>query len=288
MSFFIYFNRSLHFILDQIVCILTCDARHCVNCTSSNAAPCKKNWGEDFTPNVANLLLLVWVLQNSCQECQPEPNDQKQRVVTVEQKKKFLLESAEEREKKQRQSWFLAARDGNDNAVAELLAATPTLIDAVSCGCTALHFAASNGRDKVVAQLLAAGSASLADAVDKDGTTALHRAAQRGHAKAVELLLASSPSSIAAADFDGFTALHYAVMKVSCKVVDLLLAACPSLLDVADEEGCTPLLHALSGSKLELEIVGRLLEANPKTLGPINNAHVVHLAISKEIGRAHV
>jgi len=44
-----------------------------------------------------------------------------------------------------KRQWFEAAKNGNDKLVAQLLNEAPTLLDAVSSGSTALHFATDAG-----------------------------------------------------------------------------------------------------------------------------------------------
>jgi len=80
------------------------------------------------------------------------------------------------------------ARKGHD----KVIAAKPACIDAVSYyDRTALHIAANEGHATVIAQLLAANPACI-DAVDKCRNTALHNAAFAGHANKQQTFLKKS------------------------------------------------------------------------------------------------
>ena len=69
-------------------------------------------------------------------------------------------------------------------------------IEAVGANnCTALHYAALEGKEAVAAQLLQAGSG--VSAVDDDGSTPMHLAALYGKSSIANLLLQASASSTA-------------------------------------------------------------------------------------------
>lgn len=72
-----------------------------------------------------------------------------------------------------------------------------------------LLWAASAGSAKAVLALVRAGAA--VEAADKDGLTALHCAASRGHTDCLDTLLTLCGASPDVIDSNGCTALHYAV-----------------------------------------------------------------------------
>ena len=92
-----------------------------------------------------------------------------------------------------------AAKQGLEEAVAQLLAVCPFLIDE-----EALHVAAYQGHTAIVAQLLAV-KPTLIEAVTREGETALHFAAE-GHPPVVAQLLAVNPALSEAVTRKGETA----------------------------------------------------------------------------------
>ena len=71
--------------------------------------------------------------------------------------------------------------------IVKLLLTRGATINAVDRdGCTALHRAATHGRSEIIKLLLESGA--TIDAIDKYGRTALHRAATNGHLTVVNLL----------------------------------------------------------------------------------------------------
>ena len=85
-----------------------------------------------------------------------------------------------------------------------------------------LHVAARQGHDALVGQLLAAGAA--VDAPDADGTTPLHVAAQYGHDEVVRVLLEAG-ATIDSRRIGRSTSLHLAASHGRFPVVKRLLAA---------------------------------------------------------------
>lgn len=72
-----------------------------------------------------------------------------------------------------------------------------------------LLWAASAGYAKAILALIRAGAS--VEASDKDGLTALHCAASRGHTDCLDTLLTLCGASPDIIDCNGCTALHYAV-----------------------------------------------------------------------------
>ncbi|XP_044747080.1 ankycorbin isoform X2 [Coccinella septempunctata] len=85
-----------------------------------------------------------------------------------------------------------------------------------------LLWAASAGSAKAVLALIRAGSP--VEAADKDGLTALHCAASRGHTDCLDTLLTLCGASCDIIDSNGCTALHYAVTLGHADATALLLA----------------------------------------------------------------
>ncbi|XP_072391834.1 uncharacterized protein [Diabrotica undecimpunctata] len=85
-----------------------------------------------------------------------------------------------------------------------------------------LLWAASAGSAKAVLALIRAGA--NVEAADKDGLTALHCAASRGHTDCMDTLLTLCGASVDIIDTNGCTALHYAVTLGHADATALLLA----------------------------------------------------------------
>lgn len=137
-------------------------------------------------------------------------------------------------------------------------------------GCTALHLAAAEGLEEVVKALLdRADMPTFICATDKDGFSALHGAAFRGHLSCVGLLLGCAhfgpelasacgvfdvprpPGHWAreAADlYDMSTALHCAAAGGHAELCRKLLTACPGVADKANRMGATALHMAARGN----------------------------------------
>lgn len=85
-----------------------------------------------------------------------------------------------------------------------------------------LLWAASAGSTKAVLALIRAGAG--VEAADKDGLTALHCAASRGHTGCIDTLLTLCGASPDVIDSNGCTALHYAVTLGHADATSLLLS----------------------------------------------------------------
>ncbi len=137
----------------------------------------------------------------------------------------------------------LAAAGGHVPVVARLLEAGRAP-DAAGAGMSALHLAAQNGLDQVLAQLCAVPGCDV-NTRDADSLTPLHCAAARGALGAVRTLLAAGADPNAAAD-DGLLPLHSAAAGGFVEVVEALLAA-GSLASYKSGSGATP-LHLAAGA----------------------------------------
>ncbi|XP_014471094.1 PREDICTED: ankycorbin isoform X2 [Dinoponera quadriceps] len=111
-------------------------------------------------------------------------------------------------------------------------------------------WAASAGSVEAVLALARAGGAAAAGTSDKDGLTALHCAASRGHARCVEALVNLCGSQPDHVDDNGCSALHYAATlgHADATALILKLGADPNR---QDRKGRTPALCAAAKGQLE-------------------------------------
>lgn len=107
-------------------------------------------------------------------------------------------------------------------------------------GRTALHLAADQGHANVVGLLIAAGAPLEVE--DPFGQTPLHLASWHNHHAAVLMLLAGGANPNAR-DATGCTPLHLAAAEPNAEVLRVLIEAGGDL-DVRDFDDCTPLMHA--------------------------------------------
>ncbi|KAG1461775.1 hypothetical protein G6F56_005654 [Rhizopus delemar] len=155
---------------------------------------------------------------------------------------------------------------GNLNLLKQILPLLPAPQKAAnehhpSTGLTPLHFAASRGHLETVKYLVDDYSATI-DAKDREGETALLKAAYNGHFPVVQYLV-SKNANIHSKDKDGWTALHNACARGYLPVARLLIQH-DARVDVKSKMGHTPLINA--ASKGYIEIVEYLLDeahANP-------------------------
>ncbi|XP_048269721.1 ankycorbin isoform X1 [Bombus terrestris] len=111
-------------------------------------------------------------------------------------------------------------------------------------------WAASAGSVEAVLALARAGGTAAAGAADKDGLTALHCAASRGHARCVEALVNLCGAHPDHVDDNGCSALHYAATlgHADATALILKLGADPNR---QDRKGRTPALCAAAKGQLE-------------------------------------
>ncbi|XP_076235051.1 uncharacterized protein LOC143179622 [Calliopsis andreniformis] len=111
-------------------------------------------------------------------------------------------------------------------------------------------WAASAGSVEAVLALSRAGGSAAAGAADKDGLTALHCAASRGHARCVEALVNLCGAHPDHVDDNGCSALHYAATlgHADATALILKLGADPNR---QDRKGRTPALCAAAKGQLE-------------------------------------
>ena len=118
-------------------------------------------------------------------------------------------------------------------------------------GCSALHFAASNGYSHVVAHLLK--SWALASTEDISGRQAIWYAAQNGHSEVVKLLSSALGIDVRAADCQGRTPLHAAAAALAVEAPVAKNSARPPVSEEAQIECIRVLLTAGAAKKKDLQ-----------------------------------
>lgn len=142
--------------------------------------------------------------------------------------------------------------------------------------------AAFHGRLDLVAGLLEQGGVNV-NARDPATETALHYAANNGHAEVVKALLAHG-ADVNITDDDGNTPLHFAANKARADVVRVLLSEPGVMINAGNAGGLSPLsLACRSGS---LDIVNQLLDR--KEVDVNNLAKYGSTALIQAAGSGHV
>ncbi|XP_029170605.1 ankycorbin isoform X2 [Nylanderia fulva] len=111
-------------------------------------------------------------------------------------------------------------------------------------------WAASAGSVEAILALARAGGSAAAGTSDKDGLTALHCAASRGHARCVEALVNLCGSHPDHVDDNGCSALHYAATLGHADATALILKLGADA-NRQDRKGRTPALCAAAKGQLE-------------------------------------
>jgi len=124
---------------------------------------------------------------------------------------------------------MIAAEQGYEQAVRQLLAAGAAPNARSRNGGTALMYAASIGNNTIVRTLLQSGGA--VNSMNVEGKTALMAAASNGHADTVRILLGSG-ANVSTTSIHGRTALSYAQEAGHTAVVDVLSGRDPSKVKV--------------------------------------------------------
>jgi ankyrin repeat protein len=113
-----------------------------------------------------------------------------------------------------------------------------------------LNDAINNNNIVAVAELLAAGTD--VNLQEKNGSTALMIAAQRGHTIIIKLLLAAARANVNLQEIDGYTALMWAARNGHTEIVKLLLAAARANVNLQERNGYTALTLAVSHGRTEI------------------------------------
>ncbi|XP_014372201.2 ankycorbin [Papilio machaon] len=132
---------------------------------------------------------------------------------------------------------------GADAATPDQHGGYPLHYAAQMCGAPAATDHQSRGAAlEVLRALVREGGASVA-VRDADGRTPLLWAASAGSAAAV-LALNQAGARVDDADRDGLTALHCAAARGHTEALETLVGLCGARVDMADSHGCTPLHYA--------------------------------------------
>lgn len=152
-----------------------------------------------------------------------------------------------------------AARDGDVQAVLDLLASGADPDAATGDGMTALHWAAERDQPRVAGVLLDAG-ATVNPGTRIGGYTPLHLASRRGHTGMVRTLLAAGADVHAVTTNSGVTALHLAAAAVGGAASVRALLESGADPDATEASfGQTPLMFAAAANRVEA--VRALLDA---------------------------
>ena len=176
---------------------------------------------------------------------------------------------------------FMAAIEGHDRVVKQLLEAGADKDNAALNGKTPLWIAAQQGHERVVKLLLEAGADK--DKATDDGITPLWSAACNGHEPVVKLLLDAGADKDKA-DEDGVTPLYVAAAQGHELVVEQLLEA-QADTDKADKYGITPLIQAVNEN--HESVVAQLLDARADTKIAANDGDTPLLVAARH-GRANM
>ena len=150
----------------------------------------------------------------------------------------------------------------------------------------ALHKAVKKSDKNLIAKLLKKGQD--VSAVDNNGFTSLHIAAQQGNVDVVELLLREGINvAINIKDNRGLTPLHWAIQNGHSEVVKILLQNMhlKEMKNIADHNGMTPLHMAVYNShnnESSVEIVKMLLQhLDPQSINlqDIDGLTALHWAV---------
>ncbi|KAF3434250.1 hypothetical protein FNV43_RR25353 [Rhamnella rubrinervis] len=147
-----------------------------------------------------------------------------------------------------------------------------------------LHYAAYIGNKELVDQLLMNSSSnrSVAYTRNKQGMSALHLSAEKGHLDVITTLVEKCPEVCELLDDYDRTALHVAVECREKDVVDFFLQSLPfqDLVNQKDMYGNTALHLAASSAKMEDFKILTMLAHNPKVdKGAVNDAGMTFIDI---------
>ncbi|XP_045453323.1 ankycorbin [Melitaea cinxia] len=132
---------------------------------------------------------------------------------------------------------------GADAATPDQHGGYPLHYAAQMCGAPAATDHQSRGAALEVLRALVKEGDARVEVRDADGRTPLLWAASAGSAAAV-LALHQAGASVDDADRDGLTALHCAAARGHTEALETLVGLCGARVDVADSHGCTPLHYA--------------------------------------------
>lgn len=129
---------------------------------------------------------------------------------------------------------------------------------------SALHYAAMHG-SKEGAELCIKSDPAMIKSKNAVGNTAMHMAAEGGHAGVLEMLIEAN-GGVGEANNEGQNLLHVGAAKSRIEVVSLLLKKHPELASAKDSKSQTPLYAASLCLKPDVKVVKQLLDAVPDEL----------------------
>jgi len=180
---------------------------------------------------------------------------------------------------------MIVAKEGYEDATQTLLDNNAQVNQGDKSGKTALHWAAEKGHAGIVDKLLNIQGIDVNKA-DDFGWTALHLAAEKGHAGIVDKLLNIQGIDVNKVDNNGWTALHRAAREGHAEIVDKLLNIQESDVNKADRDGWTALYWA--AEKGYAEIVDKLLNIKGIDVNKADNFGWTALHLAAEKGHAGI
>ncbi|XP_049303667.1 uncharacterized protein LOC105227654 isoform X1 [Bactrocera dorsalis] len=137
---------------------------------------------------------------------------------------------------------------GANIAIPDLNGGTPLHYAAQMCGASVDNKVGQANATKLALEILGillSHPHSSVDVQDKDGRQPLLWAASAGSAKAV-IALVKAGARVESADKDGLTALHCAASRGHTECLDTLISLCGAPTDLIDSNGCTALHYAVT------------------------------------------
>ncbi len=152
-----------------------------------------------------------------------------------------------------RMDFFSGTASGKFHKVAELIGRNPSLLHEKYMGMTGLMYAIKDQRVNIVQLFLETASADLINAIDDNGCSALHHAAEHPNVGMLELLLNDPSISPALQNLQGNLPLHTAVIDGNIKHAELLLGKMSAeQIGIANSNSDTALNIAVYKSNREL------------------------------------
>ncbi|PUZ65881.1 hypothetical protein GQ55_3G261100 [Panicum hallii var. hallii] len=178
-----------------------------------------------------------------------------------------------------------AIRNGHVSVLQKLVSRDSRLLAVVDGqgpdGQTALHAALYANNAQEMCESLLLWEPTLAEKADGSGRTALHYAASAGKTKVVKLLLANDSSSAYISDDNGLFPVHVAAIAGNIKVVCELMKICPGCVEFVDNKHRNILHCAVEHGRVS--VVWRI-QRNPKFVSMMNAGNSegdtpLHLAV---------
>ncbi|CRL07816.1 CLUMA_CG020769, isoform A [Clunio marinus] len=134
---------------------------------------------------------------------------------------------------------------GADASIPDTNGATPLHYAAQMCGYDGKSDKASKKLSLDILNILLKNSKSSVEVEDKDGRQPVMWAASAGSEDAI-LALIKAGAYAESADKDGLTALHCAASRGHTRCIEILIKLCGAQTDLIDSNGCTALFYAVT------------------------------------------